>query len=279
MSILACTEIKKGKEMQGTVNLRSMNKVENHVWGRVRSGFMMFVPILVTYLVLRLLVGYTDGLLSPLLDLLPFNAPGLSLFLLVVIFYFSGLVLSPRVGKMAIMAQHAIFSRIPVIRSIYGLTEQVAGHLSAYDGHEFSRVVLVEWPKPNVYAVGFVTGHCNMKGDDSKRVAVYIPTVPNPTSGMFALMRLGDVVDTEITVEEAIKLVLSGGIVLPEHMNDIVMRPRGQTDTSEIADSDEIADEIIDADSVVTVGSYSNGHNSNGHNGHKEKQVTSEGVN
>ena len=82
---------------------------------------------------------------------------------------------------------------------------------------------------------------------------------------MFALMRLGDVVDTEITVEEAIKLVLSGGIVLPEHMNDIVMRPRGQTDTSEIADPDE----IIDSDSVVTVGSYRNGHN-----GHKEKQVT-----
>ena len=168
------------------------------------------------------------------------------------------------------MAQHAIFSRIPVIRSIYGLTEQVAGHLSAYDGHEFSRVVLVEWPKPNVYAVGFVTGHCDMKGDDSKRVAVYIPTVPNPTSGMFALMRLGDVVDTEITVEEAIKLVLSGGIVLPEHMNDIVMRPRGQADTIDIADTDE----IIDADSVVTVGSYRNGQN-----GHKEKQVTSEVVN
>ena len=71
-------------------------------------------------------------------------------------------------------------------------------------------------------------------------------------------------------MEEAIKLVLSGGIVLPEHMNDIVMRPRGQTDTSEIADTDE----IIDADSVVTVGSYRNGHN-----GHKEKQVFSEVVN
>ena len=199
--------------MQGTVDWQPMNrvqKVEHHVWGRVKAGFMMFVPILVTYLVLRFLVDYTDGLLSPLLNMLPFNAPGLSLLLLFVIFYFSGLVLSPRVGKITIAAQHAVFSRIPVIKSIYGLTEQVAGHLSSYDGHDFSRVVLVEWPKPNVFAIGFVTGHCNMQGDEGTRVAVYIPTVPNPTSGMFALMRLRDVVDTDITVEEAIKLVLSG---------------------------------------------------------------------
>ncbi len=222
--------------MQGTVNWRPMNRVqrvEHHVWGRVRAGFMMFVPILVTYLVLRFLVDYTDDLLSPLLNTLPFNAPGLSLLLLFVIFYFSGLVLSPRVGKITIAAQHAVFSRIPIVKSIYGLTEQVAGHLSSYEGHEFSRVVLVEWPKPNVFALGFVTGHCNMQGDEGDRVAVYIPTVPNPTSGMFALMRQCDVIDTDITVEEAIKLVLSGGIVLPEKMDDIKVRRQAQEDAHE----------------------------------------------
>ena len=95
-------------------------KMEHHVWGRVRSGFMMFVPILVTYLVLRFLVGYTDGLLAPLLNLLPFNAPGLSLLLLFIIFYFCGLVLSPRVGKMTMAAQHAVFSRIPVVKAYTG---------------------------------------------------------------------------------------------------------------------------------------------------------------
>ena len=152
--------------MQAVVGSQRMNKAqkaESHVWGRVKAGFMLFVPILVTYLVLRFLVGYTDDLLAPLLnqlapllDLMPFKPPGLSLLLLFIIFYFTGLMVSPRVGRMTMAAQHAIFSRIPVVRSIYGLTEQVAGHLSSYS--EFSRVVLVEWPKPNVVRARFRDG-------------------------------------------------------------------------------------------------------------------------
>ena len=215
----------------GSQPMNNVQKMENHVWGRVRSGFMMFVPILVTYLVLRFLVGYTDGLLAPLLNLLPFNAPGLSLLLLFIIFYFSGLVLSPRVGKVTMAAQHAVFSRIPVVKSIYGLTEQVAGHLSSYN--EFSRVVLVEWPKPNVFALGFVTGQCALKGDQGDRIAIYIPTVPNPTSGMFALMSKTEVFDTEISVEEALKLVLSGGIVLPDKLQNVDVKARWRNEDDE----------------------------------------------
>ncbi len=208
-------------------------KVEFHVWGRVRAGFVMFVPILVTYLVLRFLVGYTDGLLAPLLGLLPFTFPGLSLLLLFVIFYFTGLIVSPKMGKMAVSAQHAVFSRIPVVKNIYGLTEQVAEHLSAYSEHEFSRVVLVEWPKPDVFAIGFVTGSCDMRGEPGERLAIYIPTVPNPTSGMFAIVRQRDVIDTDITVEEALKLVLSGGIVLPAKMEEIRVDQRLQADAKD----------------------------------------------
>ena len=98
-----------------------------------------------------------------------------------------------------------------MVKNIYGLTEQVTGHLSSYS--DFSRVALVEWPKPNVFALGFVTGQCELKGDKGDRNAIYIPTVPNPTSGMFALMSKSEVYDTNISVEEALKLVLSGGIV------------------------------------------------------------------
>ena len=267
--------------MRGNVGMKSINraqKVEGHVWGRVRAGFMMFVPILVTYLVLRFLVDYTDDLLSPLVNLFPFSVPGLSLLLLFVIFYFSGLVLSPRVGKLAMTAQHAVFTRIPVIKSIYGLTEQVAGHLSAYDGHEFSRVVLVEWPKPGVYAIAFVTGNCSMRGDAGERVAVYIPTVPNPTSGMFALMLQSDVVDTDISVEEAIKLVLSGGIVLPDNMNDVDVRSRDKQ-------SDDFGEQGV---LIPLIGGYGTGggydgayggthagvRRDGGRNGHEERMVS-----
>ena len=227
MMIAQLSEDREVGVMQGNSGAQTVGgvqKVENHVWGRVRAGFMMFVPILVTYLVLRFLVGYTDGLLAPLLNLLPFNAPGLSLLLLFVIFYIAGLVVSPKVGKMTVAAQHAVFSRIPVVKNIYGLTEQVTGHLSSYS--DFSRVALVEWPKPNVFALGFVTGQCELKGDKGDRIAIYIPTVPNPTSGMFALISRSEVYDTDISVEEALKLVLSGGIVLPDKLNDVDVKAR-----------------------------------------------------
>ena len=239
--------------MKGSAHQRPGKKseyVENHVWGRVKAGFMLFVPILVTYLVLRLMVSYTDDLLAPLLkqlapllDLLPFNPPGLSLLLLFIIFYFTGLVVSPRVGKMTMAAQHAVFSRIPVVKSIYGLTEQVTGYLSSYD--EFSRVVLVEWPKPNVFALGFVTGQCELLGDKDERIAIYIPTVPNPTSGMFALMSKAEVYDTDISVEEALKLVLSGGIALPEKLRDVDVKARWKdADDADDADDDNIQEQF-----------------------------------
>lgn len=260
--------------MQGRVSWRPGKRaqsLEHHVWGRVRAGFMMFVPILVTFFVLRFLVSYTDGLLSPVLNLLPFPSPqGLSLLLLFVIFYFSGLVLSPRLGRFVIGAQHAVFSRIPVIKSIYGLTEQVVGHLSSYDGHEFSRVVLVEWPKRDVFAIGFVTGHCDMRGEDDSRISVYIPTVPNPTSGMFALMRLRDVIDTDITVEEAIKLVLSGGIVLPAKLAQIDTRARMRNEAGEDSAADGKNHEWGELVPLIKMNGYAPvNDNADGHpNGH-----------
>jgi len=88
------------------------------------------------------------------------------------------------------------------------------------------RVALVEWPKPNVFALGFVTGQCELKGDKGDRIAIYIPTVPNPTSGMFALISRSEVYDTDISVEEALKLVLSGGIVRPDKLNDVDVKAR-----------------------------------------------------
>lgn len=127
---------------------------------------------------------------------------------------------------MTIEAQNAILSRIPVVKSIYRVTKQAADNLATYGGHSFKRVVLVEWPRRDVLALGFVTGQCTLQGDDEDRLAIYIPTVPNPTSGMFALMASSEVVETDIPVEDALKLVLSGGIVLPAEMSEITLPRR-----------------------------------------------------
>ena len=220
-------------------SISGMRQIERHVWRRVRMGFFALIPLLATYIALRFLIGYIDGLLAPLLNILPFSFPGLGLLLFVVSLYLLGLAVSAKIGKAIIAAQHAVFSRMPVIKTIYRVTKQASDNLSSYAaGHDFKRVVLVEWPKRNVYALGFVTGQCVLQGGD-ERLTIYIPTVPNPTSGMFALMSINEVVETDISVEEAIKIVLSGGIVLPNKLNGIALPQRDWAEQYAFDDFDD----------------------------------------
>ncbi len=202
---------------KGLHSIWSVRGIERHIWRRMGAGFAVLIPALVTYLALRFLTDRIDGLMAPLLNALPFTFPGLGLLLVGTALYLLGFAVSVKFGKAVMNAQHAIFSRIPIIGSIYGLTKEATDNLAASsDKRNFRRVVLLEWPRRNVYAVGFVTGNCSLQGESDDRVAVYIPTVPNPTSGMFALVLSSEVIDTDISVEEAVRLVLSGGIVLPD---------------------------------------------------------------
>ena len=117
------------------------------------------------------------------------------------------------------------------MRNIYGVARQATDALSSSDGHQFSRVVFVEWPRPGLRALGFVTGHVHVSGDDrSTMVVVYIPTVPNPTSGNLAWVSEQDVIETSMSVEEAMKVVFSGGVVLPKNSVPYMTRLSSQTD-------------------------------------------------
>ena len=137
-----------------------------------------------------------------------------------IVFYTLGLLVSGRMGRRAIDWQSAILSRIPVVSSIYNVVKQATDAMSTPSGHQYSRVVFLEWPRPGVMAMGFVTGHCHSPVDARRTLlVVYIPTVPIPTSGMLAFVSEEDITETNLRVEEAMKMVLSGGIVLPDAMN------------------------------------------------------------
>ena len=103
-----------------------------------------------------------------------------------------------------------------MVGSIYGLTQTVAAVMSSQ--YRFSRVVFIEWPRDGMVALGFVTGRMVCTDTGASLVVVYVPTVPNPTSGNMAIMVEDDVFETDLTVEDAMKMVFSGGIVLPDSM-------------------------------------------------------------
>ena len=109
-----------------------------------------------------------------------------------------------------------MLSRVPLVKTFYKITQQ--GITSLTSSATFTRVVFVEWPREGMVALGFVTGRVFSADRSHSMAVVYIPTVPNPTSGNMAFISEDDVMETDITVDAAMRLVFSGGIVLPEKM-------------------------------------------------------------
>ena len=199
-------------------------RLERHVQGKTVSGLMELFPLLVTILVLAVIIGYADSFVHPLIKYVPWDLPfigsltftGVGLIILAVLFYLTGLAVSSRLGRRSFNLTGKVLNGTPVVGSIYGLTQTVAAVMSSQ--YRFSRVVFLEWPRDGMIALGFVTGRIVCSDTGESLVVVYVPTVPNPTSGNMAIVVEDDVFETDLTVEDAMKMVFSGGIVLPESL-------------------------------------------------------------
>ena len=201
-------------------------RLEGHFWRRIGAGLLALIPLLVTVLILRAVFIFIDnifrgdrGLLTPLIENTPFDFPGIGVFATIVVLYTVGALYASRVGQVLLGWQKAVLTRIPIVRRIYTVAQQAADSLSAGSQQNFSRVVFLEWPRPGVIAMGFVTARCvHPRDPDAELLAIYIPTIPNPTSGMLAFARDDEVTDTSLSVEDAMKVVFSGGIVMPDNL-------------------------------------------------------------
>ena len=191
-------------------------RIEGHIQGKTLAGLIALVPLIVTVVVLVVIIGYADSAVRrlPFVKGEPWDFWGVGMIVAVVLFYVVGLIISTRIGRIAMDFKDTVFNHIPVVKTILGVTKQVMASLTSQ--YQFSRVVFIEWPREGMVAMGFVTGQAFSRKTKDSIVVVYIPTVPNPTSGNMALVPEDDIIETDITVEDAMKLVFSGGIVLPE---------------------------------------------------------------
>ncbi len=210
-------------QIEGQANTNSVfRRLERHVQGKTIGGLMELFPLLVTILVIGVIIGYADNFVHPLIRFLPWDVPliggltftGVGLIVLAILFYLTGMVISSRVGKAFFNVAGKILTRTPLVGNIYGLTQTVATVMSSQ--YRFSRVVFLEWPREGMIAMGFVTGRIVSPNANTSLVVIYIPTVPNPTSGNMAIVVEDDVFETDLSVEDAMKMVFSGGIVLPD---------------------------------------------------------------
>lgn len=183
------------------------------------TGILTLVPILVTYLIFRFLFDFFDGLLSPLADrALGHHIPGLGVAFSLLLVLGVGAVASNMAGKKILAYVTQFLENIPLVKSVYSAASQMVSALTP-SGRGLRRVVLIEYPRRGVYSVGFVTARFEGKGfqgSSGAMAAVLVPAALNPTSGMVVLVPEGELVDAGFSVEEGVKLIVSGGFVQPE---------------------------------------------------------------
>lgn len=188
------------------------------------SGLLVIVPVIITAWVLNWVVGLLDQTLAILPEawqpdkLLGFHIPGFGVVLTLLILLVVGALASNFFGRKLVAFGDALVSRIPVVRSIYSSVKQVSDTLFSESGNAFRTAVLVQWPREGVWTVAFVTGAPNGEVAGYLRdefVSVYVPTTPNPTSGYFVLMRKSDCIELEMSIDEALKYIVSMGVVAP----------------------------------------------------------------
>src|SRR6476646_3886838 len=187
------------------------------------SGLLVIVPLVITLGVLNWIIGTLDQTLWLLPEtwqqyLNEHKVRGLGVLLTLGILLSVGAIASNFVGKRLLGWGDAVVRRIPVVRSIYSSVKQVSDTLFSENGNAFRTAVLVQWPRPDVWTIGFVTG--TPGGDVTNYVvgdylSVYVPTTPNPTGGYFVMLRKSDCIELKMSVDDALKYVISMGVVAP----------------------------------------------------------------
>jgi len=189
------------------------------------TGLLIWIPLVITIWVLKLVVDVLDQslLLLPTAlhteNWLGVHIPGLGAILTVFIVFLTGLFATNFFGAQLVELWHEILHRIPVVNSIYSSVKQISDTLFSSSGQAFRKALLVQWPQEGMWTIAFLTGTpsggvANHLPPDS--VAVYVPTTPNPTGGYFVIIARKNVIELDMSVDQALKYIISMGVVPPQ---------------------------------------------------------------
>jgi uncharacterized membrane protein len=198
-----------------------MEKIFSHLRGKFATGLVVVIPIGITIFILKFLFSFADGILGTYLDALftaishrEIHFPGLGMLTGALVIYLCGLLTTNVFGTQILKWGDTLLSHIPLVKSIYTSSKQLT-KVFKEGKTSYRRAVFVEWPRKGVRAVGFVTAEAVRGGE--KLVVVYVPTMPNPTSGFALFFHEDEVYESGMSVEEAVKFVVSGGMVVNEY--------------------------------------------------------------
>jgi uncharacterized membrane protein len=188
------------------------------------TGLLIWVPLAITAWVLVLIVGTMDQSLRLLPEaihprsVLGFDIPGVGAILTLLIIVLTGLLAANFIGQRLVVWWEMLLARIPVVNSIYNSVKQVSDTLFSSSGNAFRQALLIEYPRRGAWTIAFLTGKPGgevLRHLDGEYVSVYVPTTPNPTSGFFLMLPRAEVIELEMSVDTALKYVISMGVVAP----------------------------------------------------------------
>ena len=199
-----------------------MNRFASKFRAKLLAGIVVTVPIIVTILALRFLFRSVDSVLGPAIArLIGYEVPGLGLLATLALVLIAGVVSTNLLGKRLIVAGERVFTELPLVRRIYNAVKDIVASATLSQRQAFRDVVMVEYPRRGLYSYGFVTSRTTRNdGDETRRfVNVFIPGPPVPTTGVLVAVPEGELFYLDISIEEGLKLVLSGGMAAPPELN------------------------------------------------------------
>lgn len=206
--------------------MKDKKSIFTKIRGYFLTGIIVTAPIGLTFYVSLLFIGFIDSKVRNIIpvkyhydNILPFEIPGIGLLIVFIMLTFIGFLTAGIIGRYIIKLGERIIARLPIIRSVYGALKQIFESVLKTSSKSFREVVLIEYPRKGIWAIGFITGDTQGEVQETSKdelVNVFLPTTPNPTSGFLLFVPRKDLRVLNMNVEEGIKMVISGGIVTPK---------------------------------------------------------------
>ena len=188
------------------------------------AGLLVWIPLGVTVFILRVLIGLMDKTLLLIPEQyrpeewLGFTIPGLGLILTLLVLLVTGLLAANIVGRSMVGLWESLLDRIPVVRSVYSAAKNFAEIVFSDSGQSFKKVLLIEYPRKGIYSLAFQTatnlGEVQARTGE-EMICTFVPTTPNPTSGYIIILPKKDIIELDMEIDEALKMIISLGVVVP----------------------------------------------------------------
>ena len=180
------------------------------------AGLFAIVPLALTFYIIKIIIVFLDQLTAPIMARINFEIPGFGLILTLLIIFALGIFVTNVLGRRLFSWGERLISSIPLVKNIYNTLKQITNAFSgATQTENYQRVIYIQYPRKELWTICFVTGE-SVDGSGEEYYHVFVPTTPNPTSGVFIIIPKKDAIEADLTVEEGLKAVISGGLLAPE---------------------------------------------------------------